>query len=477
MDALTSRRSRQGGLVAVLLSMLFLYQADATIVNVAAPSIRADLGLDDGQLELVVGGYLLASATCLITAAKLGETTGYRRMFLAGVSVFGLASLAAGLAPGAAVLVLARLGQGVGGACAFPQVLSMLQLEFPPGPERARALGMYSAALAGGAVAGQVLGGVIVSVGALGWRPAFLLNVPITVALVLAGRHLLPRYPSASRRDRLDVPGAVTFSSTVFVVVLPLTLGRGAGWPPWALVFLALAMPALLLFFHVERGRATAGRPRLINVQEIRRPAIAWALAAIALAISTYYGLLFTLALYLQAGLGRGPLGSALILVPWVIAFALAGRLMQRVTPQVRRHLPAVGCTLLAVAYGGTAFVVIADLPMAALLVSLAVGGLGLGTAFGSILTHLTSSAPEGFAAEVSGVFTMTLQIFGAVGVATFGALFSGLAAPLSPASAPGAFGVVTLVFAAVAVVAAVLTSLATRSASSPHSPGHSSRS
>src|SRR5919204_2575446 len=133
--------------LAVLLTMLFMYQADATIVNVATPSIRAGLGASAAELELVIGGYLLASATLLITGARLGYLRGYRRVFLAGLGVFGAASLACGLAPDPGVLVAGRVMQGIGGALAFPQVLTGIQLQFEEGPPRTRALSRYSVAL------------------------------------------------------------------------------------------------------------------------------------------------------------------------------------------------------------------------------------------------------------------------------------------------------------------------------------------
>jgi MFS family permease len=137
-------RLNRGWLLAVLLAMLFMYQADATIVNIAAPSIHADLGASGAQLELVISGYLLASAALIITGARLGAMWGYRRVFLAGVGLFGAASLACGLAPDPVVLVAARVIQGIGGALAFPQVLSGIQRYFDEGPPRTRALGLYS---------------------------------------------------------------------------------------------------------------------------------------------------------------------------------------------------------------------------------------------------------------------------------------------------------------------------------------------
>lgn len=190
----TRAAAQRGWLLTVLLTMLFMYQADAAIVNVATPSIRTDLGASGAQLELVISGYLLASATLIITGARLGYLHGCRRVFLAGLAIFGVASLACGLAPDPGVLIAARVLQGVGGALAYPQVLTSIQVYFREGAVRARALSLYSVALAGGAVAGQILGGLLVSADLLGagWRPVFLINVPVTLAALLAGARFFP---------------------------------------------------------------------------------------------------------------------------------------------------------------------------------------------------------------------------------------------------------------------------------------------
>jgi MFS family permease len=450
--------TKRGWLLAVMLTMLFMYQADATIVNVATPSIRAHLGASGAQLELVIDGYLLASAALLITGARLGYLLGYRRVFLTGLAVFGAASLACGLAPGPLALVVARVIQGTGGALAFPQVLTAVQVHFEEGPPRTRALGFYTAALAGGAVAGQILGGLLVSADLLGlqWRSIFLVNVPITVAVVLAGRRILPHDGVRAPGDgapRLDLPGAATLSGAVLLIVLPLALGREAGWPAWTWACLAASLPVFTAFVALERRRTT--RSPLINLDVIRTPAIAWGLWPQALAGSTYYALLFTLALYLQHGLGRSALVSGLTLVPWVAAFAIPGRVLGRLPARTRPLLPMTGCAILAVAYASISVSMLSGMrPDALLLGLLALGGFGLGMNFSGILVHLTVSATPRYAADISGAFSTSLQIAGAIGVAAFGTLYLSQAAHPGPVAASHAFGVVTAAFAFVALIA-----------------------
>jgi len=317
-------RVRTGWLLAVLLTPLAMYQADATIVNVANPSIRADLGASGAELELVVGGYLLASAMLLITGARLGQMRGYRRIFLVGLASFGLASLACGLSPTAVALVIARVAQGVGGALLIPQVLTGIQVHFE-GREKTRGLALYSIALAGGAVAGQILGGLLVSADLLGaqWRPIFLINVPIAAVVLVAGLRFLSADRDLDTTRRLDLAGVLTLSSGLLLILLPLTLGRQRHWPAWTWICLAASVPLLAGFALVERRLAARDESPLLNLPFLARRKISWGLRAQALAISTYYGLLFTLALYLQQGLGRSALGSGLTLVSWVAAFGI----------------------------------------------------------------------------------------------------------------------------------------------------------
>jgi MFS family permease len=198
----------QGGgwVLATLLTAVFMTTADNSIVNVAVPSIAVGLGASGGQLELVVAGYVLAYAVLLVTGARLGSLFGYRRVFLIGLAVFTLGSLACGLAPDPVVLIASRILQGVGAATMVPQVLTGIQLTFD-GTERARALALYSAALAGGAAAGQLLAGLLIAWDpyGTGWRSIFLINVPVGTALFALG---LIRLPSDHNRGegQLAVP-------------------------------------------------------------------------------------------------------------------------------------------------------------------------------------------------------------------------------------------------------------------------------
>src|SRR5690242_13773632 len=204
------RAPSPGAILAIVLTGQFMALLDASVVNVAAPAIHAGLHASGAGLQLVIAGYVITYAVLLVTGARLGDIIGHRTMFLAGVALFTLASLGCGLAGSTSVLVTLRFVQGAGAAAMIPQVLSLIQRSFP-GPARARPMRLYAAVLAGGAVAGQVVGGLLVSADLWGssWRPVFLLNVPVGAVLLITGSRLLPRGRGGRGRAGLGlgVPG------------------------------------------------------------------------------------------------------------------------------------------------------------------------------------------------------------------------------------------------------------------------------
>jgi MFS family permease len=469
-------------LLGVLLTAPFMAQADVTIVNVATPSVHADLGASGAALQLVVGGYLIALAMLLITGARLGQAFGYRRVFLAGVSLFSLASLACGLAPDPVVLVIARVLQGAAAGLMFPQTLTGIQLHFS-GTERMRAISSYALALSAGAVSGQVLGGLLVSadVAGLAWRSVFLVNVPVGAAAVAAGLRYLPA--DHRGQSRFDLAGVALLSVTVLLMVVPLTLGNAAGWPAWAWVALAASLPAAAAFVGAELLVARRGGTPLLDVRLLAVPVIRWSLVALTTATGTYYVLLFTVAQYLQGGLGRSPAQSGLVLVPWVAAFGLAGQLVRRLPG--RRWLPAAGCLLLAAAYAAISGVLFAgQRGDGSLALLFAAGGLGLGINFAALTGRMTSAVSARHAPDISGASSTLMSIGGSVGVAGLGSLYltlartavsaaPGAATASGAATAARAFAVTAAALAGLGAFAAVAAYRAARAAEHVEHAGH----
>jgi MFS family permease len=445
------------GLLAVLLMGLFITNVDVAVVNVATSSIHEKLNASGSALQFVVSGYVLSYAMLLITGARLGDIYGYRRLFLAGLSLFTLASAGCGLAPDAAALIAARIVQGMGAALMVPQVLIGIQLNFT-GDARIRALGYYSVALSIGAVAGQVAGGLLVSADLfdLGWRPIFLINLPIGLALFVAAARILPPDPGGRPR-RLDLWGVATLSTTILMILPPLILGPTQGWPLWIWVCLAASLIPLAAFIIGEKRIAARGATPLINLDLLSQPAIAWALVAFAAASMTYFSLLFTLALYLQQGLGRSALYSGCALVSWVAAFGIGG--------PVVRHLPArwtplaapFGYLVLAVSYLAISACLFSGLDGSVMMfILLGFGGFGLGIGFTANIRHLTSAVTARYAPDMSGLITTNSQIAGVTGVATFGTAYLNLAARPGPADATQAFAILVAGFAIMALLATI---------------------
>jgi EmrB/QacA subfamily drug resistance transporter len=447
--------SRPGAILAVLLLGQFMAILDVSIVNVAAPTLRTDLHASGAGLQMTIAGYTVSYAVLLITGARLGDRIGHGRAFRAGLSLFTVTSLLCGIAPNTSTLVAFRLAQGVGAAVMMPQVMSLIQRTFTDGA-RARALSLYSAVIACGAVVGQVLGGVIVSADLFGsgWRPVFLVNVPIGIALlVLAGKYL--PVDRGERNRGLDPAGVVTLSLAVLLLIVPLVLGHEEHWPVWGWASLAASVAAFASFVAVERHVTKRGGSPLVSGRVLRAPGLLVGAAALFVTMVNYGGYLFVIALHLQAGLGESPARAGLAFAPAAVGFAITGLTWRRLPERFHGVMIPFGLVVAAIAYlllapilrgGGTGGV--------AMEVDLLVVGLALGLAFSPIITVALTHVPLADAADASGVLVTVFQLGQVVGVATLGTAYLSLVhAPGAPASAHALS--ITLVALAVSALAA----------------------
>lgn len=424
--------SQPGGsrwlMLAVLLTGQFMALLDTMIVTVAMPTIGADLHASGSALQLVLGGYLIAYAMLLITGARLGNLYGLRRVYLAGIVVFTVSSLACGLAPDTGALIAFRFGQGAGAALMIPQVFSVIQLRFS-GKARAAALSAYAAVLSSGTVAGLVLGGLLVSANLFGysWRPVFLLNVPAGIAV----NALLPRVLPAdrpARARRLDLAGLAIAVPAVVLLVVPLVLGHQAGWPSWCYASMAAGAALAGLFVTVERRIAARGGDPLLSLDVWHAPGIRSGLLALACAVVVLGGLLFTIMLYLQAGLGEGALRAGLTLLPLGVVFGLCGYYWRALPARIQHLLPLAGLALVAAAVMATARAASGGgQPGPLLWLALAGYGAGMGLTM-SLLAHALVHVPPRRAADASGLLTTVIQLGNVAGIAVFGSVYLSLA-------------------------------------------------
>lgn len=457
-------RTGTAALLAVLLVGQFMAVLDVTIVNVAAPTLQADLHASGAGLQLSIAGYTISYAVLLITGARLGDRIGHGRAFRLGTAAFTAASLVCGLAPTTGALIAFRLLQGAGAALMMPQIMSLIQRTFD-GAARARALSMYAAVLAGGSVVGQVCGGLLVSANLFGagWRPVFLVNVPIGVALLAIARRTLPGGRGNPDR-RLDPAGVVALSIAVLLFVVPLVLGHDEGWPAWCWTSLAASVPAFGAFVAVEQRVAARGGSPLVAARVLRAPGLAVGLAALLVAMINYSGYLFALQLHLQDGLGESAAHAGLVFAPAAVGFAVTG-LTWRFLP-TRWHGPIIPAGLVgaAVAYLLLA-PVLRDGHRGGILLELVLFGLGmaLGIAFSPIITVALTHVPLPDAADASGMLVTVFQLGQVVGIATLGTMYLSLVHAPGPGSSAHALVLTLVALACSAVVAAALASALVR--------------
>jgi len=442
----TGRTAPPGVALAIVLVGQAMAVLDTNIVNVAVPAMHATLGASGAALQLIVAGYTIAYAVLLVTGARLGDILGHRRVFLAGVALFTLASLGCGLAPTTGSLIALRFVQGVGAATMIPQILSLIQRTYTePGP-RARAMSLYATVISGGAVLGQILGGLLVSADLFGssWRPVFLVNVPIGLLVLAFGRQL-----PAGRFDgirTLDLPGLAVLTPAVLALVLPLVLGQPLGWPLWGWVLLVVSVGLFGLLGAVEHRVAARGGQPILPRSLIRLPGMITGLGGLFAAMMTFGGWLFGLALELQDGLGESPLRAGLTFVPCGVAFAIVSLNWRRLPARYHERLPMIGFLVNGVGLvwsglllhsGGTGGVWF--------YAALAVSGAGMAGAFGALMGRVLSRVPVAQAADASGVVVTVNQLGIVVGIAAFGSLYLNLAGKLPAAAGARALGAFTL--------------------------------
>mgnify|MGYP001439338861 CR=1 FL=1 len=408
---MTGTRAPAGrAVLPVVLSATFVQLLNVTVAQVAAPSIQAGLGTGPGAVRLVLAGYTLTYACLLITAARLGDRYGYRRLFAIGTAIFLAASLACAAAPGPVWLVAARLVQGAGSGLVAPQVLSIIQVAVPE-RDRPRAMGLYGATMGVASLAGPLVGGLLVG---FGWRLVFLITVPMAL-LSLAGAALLPA-ARGTGPQRVDVTGAVLVTAGFGALLLPLTLGGEVGEPWWTWAGPA-ASAVLLAGFALTLRRPDA----LIRPSVLRDRTAPWGVTLVFVFNAGVPSFTYLLLLHLQTALGRSALAAALVSAPFAAA-AIAG---SRAAPALSaRHGPrALTAAALALAVTAAALPPVLDGPWAAAL--LAAGGAAFGVFTASVFALVLARVERDAAGSVSGLLPTAQQLGGTIGVALGGLAYS----------------------------------------------------
>jgi EmrB/QacA subfamily drug resistance transporter len=392
---------------------------DGTIVNVALPSIRDDLGFSETSLAWVVNAYLLTFGGFLLLGGRLGDLFGQRRMFLIGISLFTVASLACGLATSQGQLVGARAVQGLGGALVSAVALSLVMTLFTEQADRAKAMGIFGFVLSGGGVAGVLLGGVLTDV--LNWHWIFLVNLPVGALVYLLSLRLLPAAPGMAGGGRLDVVGAVTITASLMLAVYAIVNGNETGWTSGETLGLLGAAVALLAFFLVREARIPSP---LVPLGIFRNRNVSAANGVGVLMAAGLFAYFFLSALYLQRVLGYTPLEVGFAYLPsmviWGTTSLYSDKLVMRfgIKPPLLVGLGLMTLSLLLFARAPVGGDFVVDVLPATLAV-----GLGAGIGFNPILLAAMGGVSPQEAGLASGVVNTSFMMGGALGLAVLASL------------------------------------------------------
>jgi EmrB/QacA subfamily drug resistance transporter len=407
----------------VCCSAQFLGVLDMSVVNVALPPIRADLGFSTAGLQWVVNAYALACAGCLLLGGRAADLFGRREVFVGGVALFGLASLAGGLAQDQATLVAARAAQGVGGAVMAPTSLSILATIYDAGPQRNRAFGLWGTMGALGGASGALVGGLLTAT--LSWRWILLVNAPLTLAMALVALRAIP--PLGRRRagaPSFDLPGALTVTAGLVLVTYGIVGTHRHGWGASATLGPIAAGAALLALFGLIEGRFAAAP--LVPPRLFRSRALAGAAATVFCLGAAAVPMWFFLSLYLQRSLGYSALEAGLAFAPMSVVIAACTQTASRLAARVGAgRVLAAGMTLLG---AGMLLLARTDSGLGVLLPSLLCAA-GIGCSFVSTTITATAALPAGDSGLASGLVNTSFQSGGSIGLAVLAAVAGGSAA------------------------------------------------
>jgi EmrB/QacA subfamily drug resistance transporter len=413
--------------LAVILAAAFVVALDFFVVNVSMPSIRANLHATFAELQLVIASYGLTYSVLLISGGRLGDIYGRKRMFMSGVACFTAASVLCGLAPSPVYLIVARVLQGISAAMLFPQVLAIMQVTFPQN-ERAKAFGLFGTVIGTASFSGNVLGGLLVSanVFGLGWRPIFLINLPVGLLTVIAAAKLVKESRSPKAR-RLDLGGVAIMTLALTLLLYPLIQGREAGWPVWAFVCMAAFLPMMFVFVQYEKRVTARGGSPLVELDLFEDRAFVIGLFSGMCFFNGTAAFFLVSTVFLQNGLGYSAREAGLTFAWFAIAFLGSSLSSVRIQPKLGSRIINLGAAmmitgltslLLLTAWRGAA---LGGLELAPVLL---IYGTGQGFVMPTLISTILINIKGHDAGSASGVLSTVQQASFATGVAVIGTVF-----------------------------------------------------
>lgn len=401
---------------------------DATIVNVAGPTLAKELEASSTDLQWVIGGYALALGSGLILGGRLGDRFGRRNMFLFGLVGFTLASLACAVAPTIAFLIVFRFIQGFIGAMLLPQGLGLIRESFPP-QDFGKAFAAYGPAFGLGGILGPIIGGFLIEadVAGLGWRAVFLVNLPIGIIATILSIKYLPK-SEADKTVKIDLLGALLVVLASGMLVYPLINGQEAGWPLWTYLMLIGSVAVFYIFTRLEKATTKRGGSPLIDARIFKKRDYNFGLAGLGLYFAGFTGVYLILTLFLQFGEGFSASGAALGNVPIALGAAIGGtisgaflsdKIGGRYTLQIGAVIQLVGVVLLWVSLPS-----LANFSIWQIVPALVISGIGTGMIAAPIFDTILSTVEGNLSGSASGVLSAVQSVSSSVGVAIFGTVF-----------------------------------------------------
>ncbi|THV29174.1 MFS transporter [Glycomyces paridis] len=415
------------GLVAVLAATL-LNLLDASIVNVAAPAIRTDLGGTAATLQWLAAGYTLALAVGLLTGGRLGDMFGRRRVMLVGLVGFLAASLACGAAGSIETLLAARVVQGIFAAVMVPQGFGLIRDMF--GRDMGKAYAVFGPLIGLATIAGPVVAGLLVDADLLGtgWRSIFLVNLPLGLAALVLGAKVLPAGAPAAKGLRLDLGGALIAAAGMCLLLVPLVEGRELGWPAWSIAMVVAAVPVLGLFAWTQARRARTGRTALIELSVFAKRSYTSGIAFVVVFFGSITGFSLAVGLFFQLGLGFGPLKASIAMAAWAVGAFIGSGASAGLAPRLGRGVLHLGLGLM------TAGLAVVWLQFGAetapgtwaLSPALLVYGIGMGMIFVPLFGIIVGDLEDHEVGSAAGLLESFQQGAAALGVAGLGTVFFG---------------------------------------------------
>jgi len=429
-------------MLAVVLAGAFMAGIDVTIVNVALPAIRVGLGASNSVLEWVLSGYSLAFGLALVPAGRVGDYWGHKRVFVTGLVLFTLASVACGLAQNGAELVAARVMQGLAAGIFTPSIPATIRIVFAQA-ERGKAFSLYGAVWGVSAAIGPTLCGLIILVGGEtdGWRWVFLVNLPVGILAVIAALRLLPETERAVRHNT-DAVGLFLLTAALLLLLVPLVEGQSLGWPAWTAWSMGASASILVLLALWEVREERRKREPLIPPRVVSHPDFAVGAVISLVFFAAFTSVFFIITIVWQIGYGRGALETGLSVLPWSVASFVGASVSHRLAAVMGRGVLLLGAGAMTVGLVGIYLVLRLEDggPSAwAMALPFLLGGLGTGFFIAPNQAYVLSTVSPQQAGAAAGVLNTAQRIGSAVGIALIGTVLFG---SLSIAPGPNAMAI-----------------------------------